>query len=239
MELLEKHLPLYVQMVNPTLAGPADPEALRIFAALNSLGVIAVRPILLAIADVPSSLDGMKYVLQLVVRRIVVGNLGTGNVERRFGEAAKKVHDAGEWRSLIADLKDLNPRSDEFVGQLRKRSFNKGVLAFLRRSILAKTIVPDSKGVLHFIWTRQAPEQNGMSEEDGSFWASTIGNAFLSDLDRRPKGAVDWDGFKQHLLPSAIDGEWVDELRGINEWDANAVEKMGGKLAEVAGAVWY
>lgn len=76
MELLEAHLPLYLQMIDPTLAGPAEPEALKIFAALNSLGVIAVRPILLAVAGVPNSLEGMKYILQLVVRRIVVGNLG-------------------------------------------------------------------------------------------------------------------------------------------------------------------
>src|SRR5277367_2360865 len=67
----------------------------------------ALRPILLAIADVPDPMEGMKYVLQLVVRRIVVGNLGTGNVERRFGEAAKKVSEAHEWTLLREDLKDL------------------------------------------------------------------------------------------------------------------------------------
>lgn len=41
--LLEKHLPLYAQMMDPSLGGPAEPDALRIFSALNSLGVIAVR----------------------------------------------------------------------------------------------------------------------------------------------------------------------------------------------------
>lgn len=238
MEILEEHLPLYIQMVDPTLAGPAEPEALNIFAALNSLGVIAVRPILLAIARVPNSLEGMKYVLQLVVRRIVVGNLGTGNVERRFGEAARKVSETGKWQSLVDDLKDLNPTRQEFVDQLRKRSFNKGVLAFLRRSILAKSITPEAPGVLHFIWTRQA-DWVAMSEEDGAYWASTIGNTFLSELDRRPKEAVDWDGFKQHMLPTAIAGEWVEELEEVNEWDAATVEEMGHKLAEVAGGVWY
>lgn len=239
MELLEMHLPLYMQMVDPTLAGPAEPEALRIFAALNSLGVIAVRPILLAIAGLPDSLEGMKYVLQLVVRRIVVGNLGTGNVERRFGEAARKVHDTGGWKAIAYDLQDLNPTQQEFVDQIHKRSFNKGVLTFLRQSILAKRITPDAQGVLHFIWTRQAPQWKGMSEEDGAYWGSTIGNTFLSHLDRRPKSAVDWEGFRQYLLTDAVNGEWVEELRGINEWDASAVEQMGQRLAEVAGAVWY
>lgn len=236
---LEQHLPLYLQMVDPTLAGPAEPEALKIFAALNSLSVIAVRPILLAIAGVPKPLDGMKYVLQLVVRRIVVGNLGTGNVERRFGEAAKKVFETGNWQSLTQDLKDLNPTRAEFVDQLRKRSFNKGVLGFLRRSIISKSITPDAPGVLHFIWTRQTPNWQGMSEEDGSFWGSTIGNTFLSALDRRPKEAVDWEGFKEFMLPAAVEGEWKDELLAYEDWDAASVEEMGEHLAEVGGDVWY
>jgi hypothetical protein len=181
----------------------------------------------------------MKYVLQLVVRRIVVGNLGTGNVERRFGEAAKKVHETGRWTLLIDDLKDLNPTRQEFVDHLRKRSLNKGVLAFLRRSILAKSNTPEAPGVLHFIWTRQAPQWKNMSEEDGAYWASTIGNSFLSKLDRRPKGAADWEGFKQYMLPFAIEGEWLAELEAISEWGADAVEQIGEKLAEVAGDVWY
>src|SRR6202023_2245607 len=39
MKLLDRYLPLYLQMIDPTAAGPADPEALKIFAALNSLAV--------------------------------------------------------------------------------------------------------------------------------------------------------------------------------------------------------
>lgn len=137
MQLLRKHLPLYLQMVDPSLPGPGDPEALKVFAALNSLGVIAVRPILLALAAAPKTLQGMRYLLRLVVRRIVVGNLGTGNVERRFGEAAKAVHDTGDWTVLRRDLADLNPSRDEFVEQLRKRSLQQGcagILAAISRS---------------------------------------------------------------------------------------------------------
>lgn len=239
MALLENHLPLYMQMVDPSLAGPAEPEALNIFAALNSLGVIAVRPILLAISNVPDSLAGMKYVLQLVLRRIVVGNLGTGNVERRFGEAARKVHDSRNWQALLEDLQDLNPSKQEFIDQIRKRSFNKGVLTFLRRSILAGSITPDASGTLHFIWTRQWPQRRDMSEEDGAFWAATIGNTFLSSLERRHKGATDWQGFIKYMLPTGVEREWTGALTAIAEWDAAAVERIGAELAEVAGNVWY
>ena len=239
MRLLKQDLPLYLQMIDPTLAGPAEPEALKVFAALNALGVIAVRPILLAIGSAKNQLEGMKYILQLVVRRIVVGNLGTGNVERRFGEAAKNVHDAGTWKVLVDDLKDLNPSQDEFVYQLERRSFNKGVLGFLRRSALARSITPDLFGVVHFIWPRASSEWPGMSEEDGAFWGSTIGNTFIAEVDRRPKGASDWEGFKRHMLPHASSVEWRNRLMRLDEWNAAAIEKMGTELAKVAGKIWF
>ena len=237
--ILKEYLPLYLQMIDPTSAGPADPEALKVFAALNALSVIAVRPILLAVANTKDPLKGMEYILRLVVRRIVVGNLGTGNVERRFGEAARKVYEKKSWKVLVDDLRDLNPPSEEFVFQLEKRSFNKSVLGFLRRSILAESITPDPLGVLHFIRPRSSSEWKGMSEEDGAFWGSTIGNTFVAELDRRPKGAADWKGFKQHMLPFAVNGEWRRQLERINDWDSAAVEKLGKELAKTAGKIWY
>lgn len=239
MDILEKQLPLYLQMIDPSLDGPAEPEALAVFQALNSLGVIAVRPLLLAIASVPDALGGMEYVLQLVVRRIIVGNLGTGNVERRLGEAAKKIIDEGRWDSVVSDLRDLNPSQDDFVNQLTKRSFNKGVLSFIRRSVLQQTMTPTAEGNLHFIWTRQATNWDEISEEDGSYWASTIGNTFFANVDRRPKGIEDWEDFKARLLPEAIDNEWDGRLEEVEDWDAGAIEEIGGELAEAAGQIWY
>ena len=239
MDLLEGNLPLYMQMIDPTLAGPAEPEALRIFSALNSLGVISVRPILLAMAGLPNSLEGMRYVLRLVVRRIVVANLGTGNVERRFGEAAKHVRESGNWGVIEDDLRDLNPLKQEFVDQLAKRSYNKGVLAFVRKSVLANTDTPDTGGVLHFIMPRTTPPWIEFSDEDASFWGSTIGNTFLSGLDRRVVGSNDWLGFKENMLPTGILGEWIKQLNEIEEWNVVSLEHLGRQLAEVAGNVWY
>lgn len=239
MEILKGQLPLYLQMIDPSLDGPAEPGALAVFQALNSLGVIAVRPLLLAIATVPDALVGMEYVLQLVVRRIIVGNLGTGNVERRLGEAARKIATEGRWESVVPDLRDLNPPSEDFVNQLNKRSFNKGVLSFMRRSILQGTMTPEVEGNLHFIWTRQATDWDEISEEDGAYWASTIGNTFLAAVNRRPKGIEDWEDFMARLLPEAINDEWRDRLEEVESWDARAIEEIGGELAATARDIWY
>lgn len=239
MKLLDEYLPLYIQMVDPTLDGPADPEALKIFSALNSLAVISVRPILLAIVNVPGALEGMRYILQLVVRRIVVGNLGTGNVERKFGEAARKVHLEKNWEAAKDELQDLNPSKEEFVDQLRQRSYNKMVLTFLRQSVIAKSQTPDNFGILHFIRPRESAEWSNFSDEQAAYWVSTLGNTFLAQLERRPKGSGSWKGFKQLILPAAVSSEISEELGKLNEWNADSVANIGKELAEIAGNVWY
>lgn len=237
--LLEKYAPLYSQMIDPDVGGPAHPDMLPIFAAMNSLGVIAVRPILLAIGGTDNPIEGMRYVLRLVVRRIVVGNLGTGNVERRFGEAAKKVRAEGHWEALRRDLRDLDPSPRDFESQLTRRSLNKGVLIFLRRSIVQGTITPEGEGFLHFICPRQAEDWEGMDEEDRAFWSSTLGNTFLSVAGRRVFGSTDWEGFKANMLETAVDGEISDILNQFDVWDTGAIEQVGGSLAEIASDVWY
>jgi hypothetical protein len=238
MSILERYLPLYEQMIDPTSAGPADIEALGVFSALNSLGVLTVRPILLACSEVENAQAGMEWILKLVVRRIVVGNLGTGNVERRFGEAAKAIYDAKNWEVMIELLRDLNPARDDFVNQLKKRSLNKQVLTFLRRSIIQQSITPDPHGFLHFIWIK-SPPFGGMGEDEGSYWASTVGNTFISCLEKRPRAVINWATFKEAMLVKAADGEWTNQLSQVADWDVGAVESMGADLAGEAGRIWY
>lgn len=239
LDLLEENLGLYLQMIDPTLDGPAPPEALKVFGALNELNVIAVRPLLLAVSAVAEPQAGMERVLELVVRRIVVGNLGTGNVERRLGDAARSVRERGTWEPALASLRDLNPSRDEFESQAMRRSLNKGTLQFLRRSVVQQTKTPEAVGYLHFIRPRQAAVWPGFDEEDVAFWGSTLGNTLLARVPRRPMGASTWAGAMQNLLPQAVEGEWVDLIRAQGRWDTGAVVTLGQALAAAATGVWY
>lgn len=239
MTLLQARLPLYLQMVDPTLDGPADPSWLSVFSAFQDLGVITVRPLLMAISDADDSARGMHEVLKLVVRRIVVGNLGTGNVERRLSEAARRVTRAGNWHVALQDLDDLNPARQDFVEQCRKRSFNKATLTFLHRSVLQATLTPDDDGVLHLIRTRQATGWQGFPEDEFSYWGSTIGNTILANAGRRPKGAASWPGFQDNLLPLALSDRDQVSLESLDRWDTEAVEARGRTLGEEAADLWY
>lgn len=238
MTLLEGHLPLYLQIIDPTAAGPASTEALGVFSAFNSLGVITVRPILLACSELDDAQAGMEWILRLVVRRIVTGYLGTGNVERRLGESARAISAARDWRPMTELLADLNPTQEEFTNRLKNRSFNKQVLTFLRRSITQHTITPNPHGFLHFIWTRN-PLFRGMTEEEGSFWNATVGNTVILNAEKRSRTVVDWLTFKEQLLVVAADGEWTHQLSQLADWNVEAVESLGAALAEEAGRIWY
>lgn len=239
LDLLEARFPLYSQMVDPTLPGPADDFALRVFLALNQLNVITVRPLMMAVSNLADPHEGLEYILKLVVRRMVVGTLGTGNIERRFSDAAKKVADENDWAFLKTDFSDLNPSKEDFVSQLKKRSLNKGTLTFLRSSIVGKTIVPSEYETLHFIVPRSVTSWAGFDDDERSIWVPRIGNSFLSTQSRRPEGALTWVGFKEVLLPTAADGELVDALNGYGVWDSEAVKAFGEILAEAAGEIWY
>jgi hypothetical protein len=236
---LEDRLPLYSQMIDPTIGGPADEEMLKVYRAFNQLSVITVRPILLALFDLPNSLEASKALLRLVVRRIVVGNLGTGSVERRFGEAAKDLFRNKDWDRVWRSFVELNPAQDDFSSQLSRRSFNKTVLAFLRKSVVAGTITPVENGALHLIRVKSSDAWGGFDDDELSYWINTIGNTLLTRGERRSKDAVDWPAFKRTMLPDAVDGEFIDELCLRDVWNANSVEEEGRRIANLASAVWY
>ena len=238
MALLTATLPVYLQMMDPATEGPANEHQLGIFSALNRLGVISVRPILLAMVDTPDANSGMEQLLKLVVRRVVVGNLGTGNVERRFGQVAQRISSDGKWESALMTLADLNPDPDYFETQLQRRSLNKNVLAFLRESIIQVSVTPSPSGYLHLIMPKHAVWPQ-FSEDRASYWSSTIGNSLLIQDERRPQGTGTWEGVIERLLPLAVDGEWIDRIQDVATWDENAVQGIGAELARTAVPVWY
>ncbi|UIR39646.1 hypothetical protein LZP97_26500 (plasmid) [Rhodococcus sp. DMF-1] len=182
--------------------------------------------------------EGMQEFLRLIVRRIVVGNLGTGNVERRFGQAAQKISQDRAWEPALEALNDLNHDIEEFRKQVHRRSMNKNLLSVLRRSVLQRTITPEPTGYLYLIKPRDS--RWSLADEDrAAYWASTIGNSFLAEEARRPMGSSTWDGFKMALLPLASPGEWTEKIAAYAEWDIDAISEVGEEMAHAAAEVWY
>ena len=240
MEILEANLPRYLQMIDPSAPGPLDQEALKVFDALNSLSVLSVRPIMLALLEHDANpTAALRDLLRLVVKRIIVGNLGTGNVERRFGEAAKQVRTRTSWTQVMREFVDLLPSREDFQTQLSKRSLNRQVLSFMRRSVIENTMTPDKRGYFHLIRPKQLVDWPGFEPEDVTFWTNTIGNSIILNVPTRDRRANTWEGFKEFLLPQSVEGEPKDELSNKLSWDAASIEHMGQQAAREAAEVWY
>lgn len=238
MDLLNQTLPLYRQMMDPTADGPASETQLGVFSVLNRLGIVSVRPILLAMASNPNSDTGALDLLRLVVRRIVVGSLGTGNVERRFGHTARRIKSEGHWEPALRDLSDLSPDRSDFAERVHHRSMNKSTLAVIRESALESTITPAGNGNLFFIKPRNA-DWSHVEEDRVAYWVSTIGNSFLATESRRPMGSSSWDGFINSLAPSGIPSEWTADITSYPSWDLKAIDEIGARMSDRATEVWY
>jgi len=236
--LLEQNLPLYLQMIDPSLPGPATDVALGVFAALSKLNVITVRPLMIAMINVAGADEGLEQLLKLVARRIIVGNLGTGNIERRFAEAARRVSQSRDWRAPLEELADLSPEKSSFYDVLQKRTLNKGVLSYVRNAVCAGTITPVTYFPLHFIVPKATKNPAHFGEGELSYWGNTLGNTFLSHVDKR-LGPVDWESFKQLMLPTAAPGELDDLLMGFTEWNVTSIKSAAQPLAANAADLWY
>jgi hypothetical protein len=239
LDVLDEHVPLYSQMIDPDAAGPAGRDATQVFAALNELNVIAVRPLLLAIHGTPDDIAGMHAVLELVVRRVATGGLGTGNVERRLGDAATLARRQGRWEEALHGLRDLNPDREDFAAQVGRRAFTRSIVHFLRRSVVQQTHTPSSGGYLHTIRPRQAPNWPDFPEDEFLTWGLTIGNSLLASEPGRPSSATTWEGVRQTLLPLALPGEWTEFISEFRVWDVEAVRAVGASLGQAAADVWY
>lgn len=238
LDLLEERLTLYMQMVDQSLPGPAGDIALGVFDALNRLNVITVRPLIMAMFEAQDTDEGLQQLLRLVVKRIVVGNLGTGNIERRFAEAARKVHLSHNWQEPLGELLDLVPEQELFRDTLKKRTLNKSVMGYVKSSICARSITPNHFYHLHFILPKTVKSNPSFAEGELSFWGGTIGNTFLSESEKRI-GEASWDDFAKYMLKTAAPGEFTDKLAEYDGWDAAAIKEMGQLLADEATSVWY
>lgn len=240
LKLLKGKLDVYDQIENPksNKSGPLKGKALEILSAFNDLNVLSVRPILLALAAVDNSEEGMEYLLRQIVRLMVVKDIGVGRSEGVFGQAAKHISDSGSWAELANDLSEFDQTKNDYIDQLSKRKLSKRTLAFIRHSALQKTIVPEMTGQLHYIWPRKST-WGDLTPSDSKL-ESTIGNTVISNVKRRPPRASEsWKEFKNSVLDLAIDCEIKETLDNCRSWDRRSVETMGKKIARMAADVWY
>jgi hypothetical protein len=234
---LESFADIYLQMIDPTLDIEQDDDVLRSFAVLDALGLTTVRPIFLAVCRASNRQAGLEKLVKIIVTRIVSGAFGTGSIERKFAEAARAVFEAGAWEEAMETLADLIPARSDFAREAKERQ-SKGVLHVLRNSIVQSSALPSLEGYLHFVRPRNADQWPDFDDAAYRAVGQTIGNAFLSTEDRRPRGTNTLEGAMKRLLPTAIDHELVRE-KVLETWSSTDVVEITGELATTSTEIWY
>jgi len=235
LQSLEEWLPFYLQFVDPDQDGPAGDEERLVLLALSDLGVTGLRPVIMALHSTGAGPGPMTSVLRLAVRRMVVGNLGTGNVERLFANAARDLTVGADFAPVLAALATLDPPDGEFEARAAGRSVSPQLLDFIRRSEVQGTVTPEHRSYLHLIRPRQAIGWDDFGSQDFADFGTTVGNTFLATVSRRPRGTSSWESFKAGLLPLADPGE---HLAAGDTWSAEDAKTRGEEIARKLVQIW-
>jgi hypothetical protein len=233
---LEDEAPQYLHILNPPLDS-ADPAA-RSFAVLKALGLRTVRPVFVAMAHADNADTGFRELFRIIVPRLVVGNFGTGSVERRFAEAARTIFKDRRWGKALSGLADLRPSRELFEERLATRPQNRGVLLVVRAGALQGAAIPDVDGYVHQVRPRNAEEWPDFSDQDFSEIGGTVGNAIICMVERRPRNTNSLSGAMERLIPHLAQFEDAS-IRDATTWSADLVRKSNTKLASRAAAAWY
>lgn len=233
---LEEFLSLYQRIIDPSVDSEVPDDLVTSFAILNSLGLSTVRPTFMAVAALENHEEPLRALVRIVVTRIVAGSFGTGSIERRFADAATRIYKSKDWRAPIDDLMELMPRKRDFLEQLPQAQA-KGVLMVVRSSALQRSALPQIHGYLHQVRAKNAEDWDEFPDKAFAQIGNTVGNFFISDNERRPRGTNTPSAVKERLLPTRIEEEVVSDADF--PWTPETVEGFNNEIAATAGDVWY
>lgn len=221
--------------------------------ALNLLGMVQVRPLLLAILDKfePNAVSAaFEKLVAVAVRFQIVGGAGGGTLERIYSDAAKGVSE-GKISSIDEILKGFTtlPTDSVFSAAFKLASISKGQLAryYLRSLESCPTGVPNelvpnpdtnSVNLEHVL--PLTPSDKWLAEwaiDDIKAYNRRLGN--LAIVSTKINSAIGNDGFavkKAELAKSSF--RFTKIIADSKVWDKTSIENRQAAMAEVAVKVW-
>lgn len=232
---LERHLPVYIQMIDPGADYESPIEKTKVFRVLSTLAAARFRPLVLATHDDPQNLER-------VARSLIVGLLtnvfGTGSIEAQAARAARRLYQGEEsTEAVIGQLEALLPTKEEF--QLRfQRNVTKQQAQVARSALLSGDPIPNLLGYPHQIRPRNGQNWVEFSFEDYRECGATLGNWILIDTERRPQGTRTPDSVAEKMLRQAVEGERIPSV-DLVDWSPEAVRAENHELGSSMLRLWY
>lgn len=221
---------------------------------INTLGMIQIRPLLLAVLTKfpPKEIKKtLKSVVSWGVRFLIHGGLGGGFLENHYCIAAQKVW-AKELKSeaaLRAQLFSVIPTDEEFSGSFKTARVSKTQLArYYLRAMESQNegepnpeLVPnpnsDEVNLEHVLPLNPSTDWSNFDAEDAKAHYRRIGNMTLMKADENSvQGNA---GFAEKKLAFAVSKfNLTRQISVYGEWDAEAIANRQSELSKLAVQTW-
>jgi uncharacterized protein with ParB-like and HNH nuclease domain len=220
---------------------------------LNLLGMVQVRPLLLAILakfEPKKVAPALRKLVAVAVRFQIVGGAGGGTLERIYSDAARGVTE-GKLNSIGEILKAFVtlPTDSAFIAAFSVASISKQALARYYLRMLERG-VPGASGEmvassdvgqvnLEHVLPISPSEAwlNSWSVDDARAYQRRLGN--MAIVATKTNNVIGNEGFskkKQELSKSAF--HFTKTICDEKVWDQGAIERRQAAMADIAAKVW-
>jgi hypothetical protein len=226
--------------------GPEDNENLE---TLALMGMVQIRPLLLAILDVfePEEVKrSLRLMVSWAVRLVVVGRLGGGTLERHYSERALDVraHRITKAAELSRAMQGVIPADPEFKTAFEAISVPKSAvaryyLAALERWHSGSRPTADVKAVNleHILPQSPSAAWNTIDLDTGRAYYNRLGNLAL--MRTKPNQAIGNTGFAEKAKMYALEPfKLTADLAKHPDWGVKEIEARQRHLARLAVTAW-
>lgn len=229
-----------------------DPPTREAISAFNLLGMVQVRPLLIAILDkfeTKKVSAAFKRLVAVAVRFQIVGGAGGGTLEKIYSDAARGVSEASITTiDQILGVFTTLPTDAAFISAFSVATVSKQALAryYLRmleiESNKGGELVPSSDtsrvNLEHILPLNPSGDWlAAWTSDDVKAYHRRLGNMAL--IQSKINSTIGNDGFeakKVELAKSSF--ELTKSIGDVVQWDIAAIEQRQIQMAELAAKVW-
>lgn len=223
-------------------------------ATMNTLGMVQIRPLLLAIL---SSLaekevrEALRLMVSWGVRLLVTGGVGGGTMEKHYADAATSIR-AGKIKTakqLSSELASVLPRDKEFEAAFAVAKVSKAALARYYLQVLERQhggekqpeLVPNTNqeevNLEHILPRNPGSSWTGFSDDEAAAYVTRLGNLALLSVARN--GALGNQAFTTKKPTLAASEYALTKAAGAaRTWGPKQIDERQKKLAALAVKAW-
>lgn len=221
---------------------------------LNLMGMVQIRPLLLAVLDKFTDKEvqcSLRLLVSWAARFLVVGGLGGGTLETHYSQRAKEVRDGSikHSKDLMSAMLGVVPPDSQFLASFSVASVSKSSLARYYLRALEKQaknekdpeLVPNPNeeevNLEHILPQNPSTQWSGVDAETAKSFYRRLGNLAL--LKSQINSQVGSDGFKDKVVFYKKSNFLLTSgLSQYTSWGTREIEERQKKLAELAVKAW-